>query len=477
LPDSKGRTAAPLALVTGQPQVGDIVINPLDGKTPLVAIAMPVLREGRPTRLLLTTLETSHFQESLASVALPADWSLALQDGTGADIARHAPAGFDAGGDVDADRRFVVPLQHSAWRVVLEIPRASQRAQQMRSLAWLAAAIALAVLAGLLGGTLAGRRLSRAVQALAEGKEEAAASEFSEVARAWQRLEQTRSAWHSSETHFRQLYDRSPLPLVLVAGDGRVLALNRRFREVLGYSAEDLPDAAAWFARAYPDPALRARAQATWQTASGGGDIGPREHRVTTKDGDERDMLISSILLPEGALAIFIDVTEQRRQEARIRLWAEAFERSQLSVAIADARSNSFVMVNPAFAQERGYRPDELAGQPISSLFPADAFAAFRPKLAGLDASGHGVFESEHLHKDGRRFPVWLDITVIHDADGRAQYRIAYALDLTERRRAEAELAAVQAAALQTREQARSEERRVGKECRRLCRSRWSPYH
>jgi hypothetical protein len=23
----------------------------------------------------------------------------------------------------------------------------------------------------------------------------------------------------------------------------------------------------------------------------------------------------------------------------------------------------------------------------------------------------------------------------------------------------------------------RSEERRVGKECRRLCRSRWSPYH
>jgi hypothetical protein len=25
--------------------------------------------------------------------------------------------------------------------------------------------------------------------------------------------------------------------------------------------------------------------------------------------------------------------------------------------------------------------------------------------------------------------------------------------------------------------QGRSEERRVGKECRRLCRSRWSPYH
>ena len=32
-------------------------------------------------------------------------------------------------------------------------------------------------------------------------------------------------------------------------------------------------------------------------------------------------------------------------------------------------------------------------------------------------------------------------------------------------------------ARLKLRESGRSEERRVGKECRRLCRSRWSPYH
>ena len=30
---------------------------------------------------------------------------------------------------------------------------------------------------------------------------------------------------------------------------------------------------------------------------------------------------------------------------------------------------------------------------------------------------------------------------------------------------------------LRTRDDSRSEERRVGKECLRLCRSRWSPYH
>ena len=39
------------------------------------------------------------------------------------------------------------------------------------------------------------------------------------------------------------------------------------------------------------------------------------------------------------------------------------------------------------------------------------------------------------------------------------------------------EKALLQARHRQEEAEARSEERRVGKECLRLCRSRWSPYH
>jgi PAS domain S-box-containing protein len=454
LPLSKGRSAAPLALATGKPQVGDLVIGPVSRQR-LAALAVPGLRDGRVAHLMLTTLDAALLQQRLEQAALPQGWSLALQDSTGADIARRSPVGFNAAQDVEADHRFVVPLRQSAWRVVLEIPRASHRDEQQRSLIILAAAIAFATLAGLFGGALASRRVIRAVRTLSEGEEEQSGSEFSEVTAAWQRLEQTRIAWRGSEARFQQLFDQTPLPLALVAPDGRILTLNARFQAVLGYTPADLPDAAVWFERAYPDPALRARALATWAKASQGGDIGPREYRVTTKSGEARDMVISSVLLPEGALVIFDDVTERRRQESQLRLWAESFVHADFAVAISDARSNTFMAVNPAFARQRGYTPQELIGQPVMSVFPEELRASIRDRLAELVTQPHGVIETEHQTRDGRRFPVLVDMTVIHDDEGRAVNRIAYALDLTDRKRAEAELAAAQAAALAEREQAR----------------------
>ena len=78
---------------------------------------------------------------------------------------------------------------------------------------------------------------------------------------------------------------------------------------------EDLPNADAWFAQAYPDPTLRERARATWQSATAGNDAGTRSYRITAKDGTQREMMISSIPQPQGALALFIDISEQKRAE------------------------------------------------------------------------------------------------------------------------------------------------------------------
>ncbi len=165
LPDSKGRTAATLALETGKPQVGDIVFGPL-ANVPLVAIAVPITREGQPPRLMLSIFETARFQERIDQLALPAGWSIALLDGAGVDIARRSPPGFDAARDVDADHRFAVRLEQSSWSVVLEVPRSSNRTEQRNALAFLGASILLASLLGVAGGALAGARIARQVKAL-----------------------------------------------------------------------------------------------------------------------------------------------------------------------------------------------------------------------------------------------------------------------------------------------------------------------
>ncbi|HOX99841.1 MAG TPA: cache domain-containing protein, partial [Smithella sp.] len=126
LPLSRGRAAAPTALETGKPAVGNIVFGPV-AKELRVATAVPILRKGKVAYLLLTTMEIRQFQARLDQVSLPSGWALSLLDGNATAIARRVPPGFNAQTDVDKASHFVVKSGLSSWSVVLEIPRSIYR--------------------------------------------------------------------------------------------------------------------------------------------------------------------------------------------------------------------------------------------------------------------------------------------------------------------------------------------------------------
>ncbi|MDD5296786.1 MAG: ATP-binding protein [Rhodocyclaceae bacterium] len=331
LPPSKGRAAAPSALETGKPSVGDIVFGPL-AKEPLVAIAVPGLRDNKAAFLLLTIFETRRFQDRLDQVALPAAWALTLLDGSGQVIAHRGPPGLDSARDVDASGRFVVKSTASPWSVVLEIPREAYRAPLITAATALAAAILAATLMGVFGGLLASRRLGRALVALTETPAPGAPPpDIGEIATARQLLDEAakrreiaEATLRESEQRFRRLFHDAPLPLGIVNKDGAHLAINARFQQVFGYSLAEVPTLAEWWRLAYPDPAYRAWVQENWSAAVGnaarsGTEVEPLEYRVRCKDGSERTMLISGINLGEDFLGTFFDVTERRKAEDEIR--------------------------------------------------------------------------------------------------------------------------------------------------------------
>ena len=158
-------------------------------------------------------------------------------------------------------------------------------------------------------------RINRLLRALIARPAEQSSLDIAEIAATRECVDAARARQRENEERFQRLFDRAPLPLALVADDGVILRLNERFRAVFGFSLEDLPNADAWFAQAYPDPTLRERARATWQSATAGNDAGTRSYRITAKDGTQREMMISSIPQPQGALALFIDISEQKRAE------------------------------------------------------------------------------------------------------------------------------------------------------------------
>jgi PAS domain S-box-containing protein len=167
LPRPRGRAAVPIALETGRPAVGDIVRGPI-ALEPLIAVVVPVRRDGATRNLLLGTIETRQFQQRLDEMAFPPGGILTLLDGTGEVIARRLPPEMKGRpNDEPVERRIVVKSVASSWSVVLEIPRSVYRAPIIAAAAALAAAIMAFTLISVLGGRAASRRLARSVAALA----------------------------------------------------------------------------------------------------------------------------------------------------------------------------------------------------------------------------------------------------------------------------------------------------------------------
>ncbi len=143
----------------------------------------------------------------------------------------------------------------------------------------------------------------------------------------------------------------------------------------------------------------------------------------------------------QGRFAIlFRDITEQKRAEEQARLWERVFAGAEFGLACANAADNTFIAVNPTFARQRGYTPEELVGTPLLAVYAPEVREQAKQTLDTIDRTGHLVYESVQQRKDGTCFPVLMEVTVIKDAEGRPVSRVAYALDITQRKQAEAAL-------------------------------------
>jgi PAS domain S-box-containing protein len=141
-----------------------------------------------------------------------------------------------------------------------------------------------------------------------------------------------------------------------------------------------------------------------------------------------------------GAVGAFLDVTALKKAQLEASRWQHLFEQAAFGLAIARVRDNTFLAVNPSFARERGYAVEELLGESLFLVYPEEVRPSLLEHIARADRSGHELFESTHIRKDGSAFPVLVEITVLMDAERRPQTRLAYCLDLTRRKAAEAKL-------------------------------------
>lgn len=138
-----------------------------------------------------------------------------------------------------------------------------------------------------------------------------------------------------------------------------------------------------------------------------------------------------------GFVKIMRDNTEREATETTLRQYRDIFESTQQGIAIGGPDNKTMTLTNPAYARMHGYGIEELTSKNLLDLYPAREHQNIQGAIQRANETGHTQLETVHLRKDGTEFPVFLDMTAVHDEHGALLYRIVNTTDISRRIAAE----------------------------------------
>jgi diguanylate cyclase (GGDEF)-like protein/PAS domain S-box-containing protein len=252
-------------------------------------------------------------------------------------------------------------------------------------------------------------------------------------------------ALRESEEKCRTLLD-SAIDGILVADiDTRQFFLgNRMICEILGYSKEEIQNLTINDIHPLEDlPYIIGE----FEKIARGEITLTEDIPVKRKDGSifYVDINASTINLNgrRYLLAIFRDITERKSANEEIRKFKTISDAASHGSIITSLEGN-VVYANAALAQMHGYTVEELIGKHFSILHAPEQMV-FVNKLLNEKLKKEGSFVEEiwHKRKDGSLFPVLINATLIKDGKGSPLFISATVIDISERKRAEKELQAL----------------------------------
>ena len=272
-----------------------------------------------------------------------------------------------------------------------------------------------------------------------------------------------------NEQRFRKVFEEGPVGILLVGTDGRIQHVNRRFREMLGYSESEII-ALGLPGISHPDDWARDHPffSRLWH-----GEIShyDSEKRYSCKDGrvvwgqltisvmhDKTGRPMNTVGMVEDitvrkqaeeALQKAHDELEQRVKERTAEL-AKANEQLQQAhdelraiydgmpdgVLVADIETKQFVRCNVAMGRMLGFPEDELLARSVMDIHPADELPSvlqtFHALVDGKQRIGHDI---PMLRKDGSVFHA--DVTHHEIKLNGRRCTVGFFRDTSERKMAE----------------------------------------
>jgi PAS domain S-box-containing protein len=248
----------------------------------------------------------------------------------------------------------------------------------------------------------------------------------------------------SERTQLRCLLDTAPDMIWLKDPDGIYLSCNKRFESFYGATEENIvgktdfdfsdPETAKFF-RKNDLAAIEAdsvRSNEEWLTFASDGH---RERVLTVKAPvrDEAGQLI-------GVLGIARDVTQVHELQERFTV---AFNASPAGISLTSVDEGAYLDINPRYAEMLGLSREALIGRSSTDIKLWPSVEARNQWRKLLEAEGRMQdYQAEWHRQDGTALTVSLSAEII--TLGRQPYVLAFVLDISERKRAEAAISQLQ---------------------------------
>ncbi|WKJ89252.1 PAS domain S-box protein [Methylomonas montana] len=242
------------------------------------------------------------------------------------------------------------------------------------------------------------------------------------------------------EQQFRHLFAQNPAPMLIYeCGSLALVAVNDAFTALYGYSQDEA--LALRLTDLYPE---QQRDAITMLAARLQGYANVGEWRHILKNGSVIDIIGRShdIRFSDRScrVAVITDITELKQAEVELRkLWL-AVEQSPNSIVITNLNAE-IEYINQQFSLVTGYSREEVIGKNPSILKSGKTSrTCFDEMWAALNQGNSWSGELVNRRKDGSEYIEWACITPVRQSDGTISHYLAIKEDITEKKRAAAEL-------------------------------------